>query len=144
MPAGSLVRTRWAVNLLLLAIVAEGIIGSQVREITDELAKSHGEVARSSWIGELEENWTYLVHRSFSWAVLGASLWAWVLTVRHRKGGPGRVERTVLGIVLAQMILGLVMSQVHLYSWVQVLHVGLAAVLLTFVWLWRFGLGAVK
>ena len=50
------------------------------------------------------------------------------------------VERVVLGIVLAQMLLGVVMAQVHIYSWVQVLHVGLAAILLTFVWLWRFGL----
>jgi heme A synthase len=51
------------------------------------------------------------------------------------------VERGVLGIVLIQMVLGVVMSQVHIYSWVQVLHVGLAAVLLTLVWLWWFGLG---
>jgi hypothetical protein len=32
------------------------------------------------------------------------------------------------------------MSQIHIYSWVQVLHVGLAAVLLSFIWLWLFGL----
>jgi heme a synthase len=35
-----------------------------------------------------------------------------------------------------------VMAQIHIFSWVQVLHVGLAAVLLAFVWLWRFGLSA--
>ena len=69
-----------------------------------------------------------------------SAIWAWVLTVRHREGGAGWVERSVLAIVLLQMLLGLVMSQVHIYSWVQVLHVGLAAVLLTLVWLWRFGL----
>jgi cytochrome c oxidase assembly protein subunit 15 len=62
-----------------------------------------------------------------------------VLTKRHRVGGPGWVERVVLGIVLAQMVLGLVMAQIHIYSWVQVLHVGLAAVLLSFIWLWMFG-----
>jgi heme A synthase len=50
------------------------------------------------------------------------------------------VERWVLAIVLSQMVLGLVMSRIHVYSWVQVLHVGLAAVLLALVWLWRFGL----
>jgi len=36
------------------------------------------------------------------------------------------------------MVLGLVMAQIHIYSWVQVLHVGLAAVLLSLVWLWLF------
>ncbi len=74
-----------------------------------------------------------------AWAVLAASLWAWILTWQHREGGAGRVERVVMSIVLMQMLFGLVMSQVHIYSGVQVLHVGLAAVLLTFVCLWRFG-----
>ena len=55
-------------------------------------------------------------------------------------GGAGKVEHVVFAIVLAQMVLGLVMAQIHIYSWVQVLHVGLAAVLLSFVWLWLFGL----
>ena len=108
--------------------------------MTDELAKFHVNAPRSTWIGELENSWKYLFHRSFSWVVFGAAIWAWMLTRRHRIGGTGWVERVVLGIVLAQMVLGVVMSQVHIYSWVQVLHVGLAAVLLTFVWLWRFGL----
>jgi heme a synthase len=68
------------------------------------------------------------------------TIWAWVVTKRHRQGGTGWVERVVLGIVLSQMVLGVVMAQIHIYSWVQVLHVGLAAILLTCVWLWRFGL----
>jgi heme A synthase len=46
--------------------------------------------------------------------------------------------------VLAQMVLGIVMSQIHIYSWVQVLHVGLAAILLTLVWLWCFALSREK
>ena len=140
MAPGPLARLRWLVTVLLLVIVAEGILGSQVREMTDELAKAHANVERSSWAHELEGSWMYLVHRSFSWVVLGLTLWAWTLTKRHRSGGAGRVERVVLGIVISQMVLGVVMAQIHIYSWVQVLHVGLAAILLTFVWLWRFGL----
>src|SRR6478609_10046058 len=133
-------KLRLAVTILLVVIVAEGILGSQVREMTDELAKLHAGADRASWARELEGSWKYLVHRSFSWAVLGVAVWAWLLTTRHRTGGAGRVEKVVLGIVLSQMVLGVVMAQVHIYSWVQVLHVGLAAILLTFVWLWRFGL----
>ena len=133
-------RLRLAVTVLLVVIVAEGILGAQVREMTDGLAKSHPNALRASWAGELESSWIYLLHRSFSWAVLIAVVWAWRLTKCHRIGGPGRVEKVVLGIVLTQMILGVVMSQIRIYPWVQVLHVGLAAILLTFVWLWRFGL----
>lgn len=140
MAAAPLAKLRLAVGLLLFAVVAEGIIGAQVREMTDELAKFHDNAPRATWIGELEQSWKYLIHRSFSWGVLIVTLWAWFLAFRHREGGPKWVENTVLGIVLAQMVLGLVMSQIHIYSWVQVLHVGLAAVLLTLIWLWCFGL----
>jgi len=130
-------RLRLGLIVLLGAIVAEGIMGSQIRELTDEMAKSHLKSPRAEWIGELEHRWIYLIHRSFSWAVLAASLWAFLIAKRH--GSAGRVGTVVLGIVLTQMVLGLIMSQVHLYAWVQVLHVGLAAVLLSFTWLWLFG-----
>lgn len=131
---------RIAVALLLIVVVAEGILGTQVREMTDELAKAHLDLPRSSWAAELEGSWKYLFHRSFAWAVLALNLWAWWLTKQHRLHGPGPVERGVLAIVLSQMILGIVMAQIHIYSWVQVLHVGLAAILLALLWLWLFAL----
>lgn len=131
---------RWAVGLLLVSVVAEGIVGSQIREITDQMAKSHAGQPRSEWIGELEQTGGYLFHRSFSWAVMILACWAYWASALHRSGGAGKVEKVVLGIVVAQMVLGLVMSQVHIYAWVQVLHVGLAAVLLAFVCLWWLGL----
>jgi len=131
---------KWSVALLVLVVAAEGMIGSQIREITDEMAKAHVGQARDLWIDELEQAWVYLFHRSFSWAVLVVCMWAYWMSAKFREGGAGRVEKTVMGIVLTQMILGLVMSQVHIYQWVQVLHVGLAAVLLSFVILWWLGL----
>lgn len=140
MAAAPLARLRVAVWLLLATTIAEGVIGAQVREMTDELAKFHCDAPRSSWIVELEGSWKYVFHRSFSWVVCGAAVWAWILSKRHRVGGTGWVEKSVLALILLQMVLGLVMSQIHIYSWVQVLHVGLAAVLLTLVWLWCFGL----
>ncbi len=129
-----------AVGLLMAAVIAEGILGSQVREITDELAKSHFSRPRAEWIGDLEGSMMYLIHRSASWLVLILAGWAYFAAARFREGGPGRVEKAALGIVIAQMVLGLVMSQVHIYAWVQLLHVGLAAVLLAFVCLWWLGL----
>lgn len=140
MNSAALVKLKWVVMILLATIIGEGILGSQVREMTDELAKLHVNAPRATWSAELEGSWKYLVHRSFSWVILCTTFWAWRLSAKHREGGTGWVERTVLGIVLFQMVLGLVMALVHIYSWVQVLHVGLAAVLLTFIWLWRFGL----
>ena len=140
--AGALRRQRMAVALLGLTVVAEGITGAQVRELTDYLAKFHEHAPRETWIGELEQSWMYLFHRSFSWLVLAAAVWAWRIAKTQSTSGPGRIANGALGVVLAQMVLGVVMSQIHIYSWVQVLHVGLAAVLLTLIWLWWFGLFA--
>jgi heme a synthase len=134
------IHLKWLVGGLLLVIVIEGILGAQVREMTDEMAKFHANAPRSTWMGELEQSTVYLLHRSLSWLVLAVAAAAWWMARKHRKGGIGTVEWTAFGIVLAQMVLGVVMSQIHIYSWVQVLHVGLAAVLLTVVWLWWFGL----
>jgi cytochrome c oxidase assembly protein subunit 15 len=142
MPAAPLAKLRWVVWSLLAVIIAEGVIGTQVREITDQLAKAHINAPRATWIHELEGSWNYLVHRSLSWAVLGLTLWAWTLSRGHRIGGVGKVERAVLGIVVSQMVLGVIMAQIHIYSWVQVLHVGFAAILLALLWLWCFGLRA--
>lgn len=138
--AGRLRVMRWWVGCLLVLVVAEGILGAQVREMTDEMAKFHLDKPREVWIGELEDSWVYLIHRSFSWVILAITVWAWALSRKWRTGGAGMVEHVVHGIVWAQMLLGVVMSQIHIYSWVQVLHVGLAAVLLTLLWLWCFGL----
>jgi cytochrome c oxidase assembly protein subunit 15 len=144
MNEGQRTRLRRVVILLLVVTVAEGIIGAQVREMTDALAKFHDNAPRSTWVEELEDSWKYLFHRSFSWVVFAAAVWAWLITKRHREGGPGWVENSVLAIVVTQMVLGLVMAQIHIYSWVQVLHVGLAAVMLTLVWLWIFGVNRGK
>lgn len=132
-----------AVAVLLVTILTEGIMGALVRELTDELSKSHIGAARTTWIDELENSGVYLLHRSFSWLVLGATLGSWFVAQRFCKK-TGMLERGVLGIVLAQMLLGIVMAQIHIYAWVQVLHVSLAAVLLALVWLWLFAAIPVK
>lgn len=134
---GGMRGARLAVGLLLVLVVFEGIMGTQIREMTDEMAKSHQGQPRSEWIAELERSTVYLLHRSFSWVIVALSLLAWILTRRATPGGGvGRAARLALAMVGVQMVLGLVMSQVHIYATVQVLHVGLAAVLLSAVVFW--------
>jgi cytochrome c oxidase assembly protein subunit 15 len=127
---------RVTVLVLLIMVVVEGILGTRLREITDELAKSHIDAPRETWIGELEETVTYFIHRSFSWVLLLATVFAYTLAKRHQPGGATPSQTGVLVIMFAQMLLGLVMAQIHIYSWVQVLHVGLAGILLALVFRW--------
>jgi heme a synthase len=137
-PAG-IRKIRIAVIGLLTLLFIEGIMGTQVREVTDELAKSHLNVPREQWAKELELTWVYLIHRSFSWAILIAALWAWRTTKRETNGQPGKPARVVLAIVLMQMVLGVIMSQIKVYASVQVLHVLFSSLLVTFTTLWLCG-----
>lgn len=130
---------RGSVLILLGLIVVEGIMGTQIREMTDELAKAHDGEPRQAWIGELEETGVYLIHRSFSWAIVAVSLLAWWRTGRATGGVVGKPAKVVLGLVVVQMVLGLIMAQIQVFAVVQVLHVGLAGIMLAAVVLWLCG-----
>lgn len=127
---------RMTVLTLLILVVIEGIMGTQIREMTDELAKAHRDAPRETWIGELEHSMVYFIHRSFSWILLLATVFAYRLAGKNQENGTTPSQKGVLAIMFAQMILGVVMAQIHIYSWVQVLHVGLAAILLSLVFRW--------
>lgn len=127
---------RVTVLSLLILVIAEGILGSQIREMTDELAKAHRDSPRGNWIGELESSVIYLIHRSFSWVLLVTTVFALILARKYQPGGVTASQAGVAAIMFAQMLLGVVMAQVHIYSWVQVLHVGLAGILLALLFRW--------
>ncbi len=127
---------RMTVLALLILVVIEGILGTQIREMTDELAKAHRDSPRESWIGELEQSMIYFIHRSFSWILLLTTVFAFVMAKKHQNGRATPSQTGVIVIIFTQMLLGLVMAQIHIYSWVQVLHVGLAAILLALVFRW--------
>ncbi len=104
--------------------------------MTDALAKFNDNAPRSTWTAQLEGTWTYLAHRSFSWLILLATGYGLYLSKKDQMGGLTASQIGVGAIVLIQMVLGLVMSQIHIYAWVQVLHVGLAAILLSLSFRW--------
>ena len=123
----------WVWGLLGLVLV-EGILGSQVREMTDVLAKTHVGEARASWIGELERGFIYLVHRSFSWLiVLLMGLIAW--TAKALKILDLRAK-VMCVLVFSMMVMGLVLAQIGIFPWVQVLHVGAASLMVTILCDW--------
>lgn len=130
---------KWVGFGLFALIIFEGVMGSQVREMTDTLQKSHGDEPRSEWTYELEHTWVYIIHRSFSWVILGVAVWWFVLGKSHRVGGVKWQERLVLGIVLSQMVLGIILSNVGILRVVQVLHIGLSSLLVCGMFVWLLG-----
>ena len=130
-------RLRKVLGVLLLLIFVEGVLGTRIRELNTEFVKGHPGVARGEWIALLESTGSYLVHRSFSWVILAASIYAWRLV--RRTGAAGTVANGVLGVILAQMVLGLIMAQVEIHPTVQVLHLGLSGILLALTTVWFCG-----
>lgn len=119
-------------------VIIEGVMGSQVRELTDELAKSHAGEARASWITELEMSGVYLAHRSFSWLLVGLAGW-FLWRGRRVLGKFSWLEKGIVGIIAVQMILGVVLAHVGILAVVQVLHVGLSSLLVSGLFLWLLG-----
>ena len=121
--------------VLLALVLVEGILGSQIREKTDDLKKTHSNAPRVEWIAELEESPTYLIHRSGSWLILIASV-LFFFKARKNKTGALLVESVVFGVVLAQMCLGLILAQVGILPIAQVLHISLSSILISTLLLW--------
>ncbi|MFP6875170.1 MAG: COX15/CtaA family protein [Verrucomicrobiales bacterium] len=120
----------WVVLILFAVSVGEGVMGSQVRELTDRLALEYKDLPREQWHETLERAPVYLVHRSFSWIILAVAIFfSW-----YSRGISGQMaaacRRAIFAIVLAQMGLGMLMSHVSVHSVVQVLHIGLSALLI--------------
>jgi cytochrome c oxidase assembly protein subunit 15 len=120
------------VALVLFGLVAiEGIMGSKVREMTDELARTHVGQPRSAWVGELEQTMVYLVHRSFSWLIVGTA----ILFYRNSRRASW-LEKGIVGLVFAQMLLGVVLARVGILAVAQILHIGLSSLLVSGLCLW--------
>ncbi len=132
--------------VFLICLFGEGLVGSQLREQTDELAMTaeteHG-VEREKWGEELAATLVFKFHRSFSWSLLITSGLLWFWTKRDREW---RVAEPTLifALVIAMMLMGIVLGHIAIYPVVQVLHVGLTAVLLAVTWHWIMRLWSLK
>ena len=121
--------------MLFILVVIEGIMGSQAREMTDSLARTHAGQPRIAWVGELEHTWMYLIHRSFSWLILGFGIGMRV-KARTNDQKVSRLQNIILTLIIAQMCLGVVLSQIGILAVAQILHIGLSSLLVSALFLW--------
>lgn len=136
----SIPQTSWK-RLLIVSLIffaclfAEGLMGSQLREQTDELGKLVEGLSRQEWVGELEKTWIYKAHRSFSWTLLLTSglMFFWTQKLKEPRL---REPKFILCLIIAMMIMGIVLGHISIFAVVQVLHVGTTSVLLALTWHW--------
>lgn len=116
-------------NLLFITVIFtlfHIIIGTQVREDVDYLSAAG--MARGHWIANL--NWEFYFHRSFSIVIFVLNAWLWW---QNRKAGHGfREMNWILGLVIAEIILGIVLSYAGMPALAQPAHLLLGTILFGF------------
>lgn len=97
-------------------------LGTQVRESIDELVKQG--FTREQWVGKL--GLPFYIHRSFSWLVLILlSVIAW----KNEKGNKSQLIRWVYGLLIVELISGILLAYVDMPGLVQTSHLLFASVI---------------
>jgi cytochrome c oxidase assembly protein subunit 15 len=116
-------------GLMLIALVftlLQITLGTQVRELVDGLHQMG--VARAEWMGKMDI--FFYIHRSFSILILGLNFYLWWT---NRKNTMGYWQwNWVMGILIAEVALGIILAYFDLPKFAQPLHLLLATVLFTF------------
>jgi cytochrome c oxidase assembly protein subunit 15 len=121
------------VNKVLIAVmcmtIVQMVMGTQVRESVDIIAKAMNNSSRELWIERL--NIIFYVHRSFSSIILFINLWlAWTL---WRKLPSGHLLRrfavALMALLLATILLGVTMDRLHIPAFAQPLHLWFASLI---------------
>ncbi|MEX0771255.1 MAG: COX15/CtaA family protein [Balneolaceae bacterium] len=123
-------RLMWIGSILLIFSLIQMVLGTQVRESIDLLKNAPEPLPRDVWIDTLDGG-LYVLHRSFSWLVVGAAGWLWF--DNWKSGDSPVLMKTVSVIailVLLQGIGGVGMEWLGIPGILQLLHLVSAALLI--------------
>ncbi len=126
--------TKPALNRLLTLVIglslAQVVLGTQVREAMDEVVRRLGYESRSGWVGQLGVE--FYVHRSFSLLVLAVHGYLIYRLSRqvNRRGLLFLFTTALLGLVVIEILTGVVMAYFGVPAVLQPIHLTLAIVAL--------------
>jgi heme a synthase len=124
-----------AMALLLLLLVQIGL-GTQVREQIDEISKTLSYSQRELWIAKLDSMFFY--HRSFSWIIFAGAL---LLYWKSRHVALLRTHSFfILSLVILAVIIGITMAWYNIPAIAQPLHLLIASILTLAVFAFRLRL----
>ena len=113
-----------SVGVLILLIV-QIILGTQVREQIDEISKALLYKQRERWIEKVDN--MFVIHRSFSWVIGAGCL---LLFFRTKKYITLRLNAVIiLSVVTLTVLLGIIMAWYSIPAIAQPLHLLLASIL---------------
>lgn len=115
--------------VVMVMTLIQMVMGTQVRESVDIIAKSLNNTARETWIERLDL--IFYVHRSFSSLILFTNLWlAWKLWHILPGGHMLRKFAVLLaGLLVVTILLGVTMDRFHIPAFAQPLHLWFASLI---------------
>ncbi|MFN0031657.1 MAG: COX15/CtaA family protein [Flavobacteriales bacterium] len=119
---------RVAALSMLVLCVAQVVLGTQVREEVDVLAKNIDN--RSLWMAQLSN--MFIIHRSMSYTIL--ALFAWLFYL-NRKHAHGLWEvKWILVLLINEIAVGVILSYFDMPAIAQPMHLLLGVVLFAVAW----------
>jgi heme a synthase len=119
--------TNWLIVILLTSLL-QIVLGTQVREVMDEVMKSLGNENRDKWIDNL--GLKFYIHRSFSILVLGLHLFLVYILRKNtsEKSSIYTLTTVLLVVMMAEILTGVTLSYFSVPAFAQPIHLTLASV----------------
>jgi heme a synthase len=122
--------------VLLMLLLVQIVLGTQVREQIDEIAKALAYKERGVWISRLD--YFFIIHRSFSWLVLAGCIL--VIIRAYRVAALAKSSLLMLASVIIVMLMGIILAYVNMPPIAQPLHLLAASILALSVFNFRLKL----
>ncbi len=119
-------RCTWVLGLLIAATILQVALGAQVREALAMVKDTYPDLLRGDWIDQVGT--VDIVHRSFSWIVLGGAI-VFYRSVRSLPDSHGLrdLAKTHNSLVVMQILLGVALVYGGLSPALQIFHLVAAA-----------------
>ena len=115
------------ITVLLVLVLLQSVLGTMVRMYVDDVSKILHYEQRSSWLASTPV--AFLIHRSFSWLILISAVFiAWRF---RRITAVAKKLQLLLGLVLLNMIVGIILFYADMPAVAQPIHVLLASFAIT-------------
>ena len=125
-PKESIDRKWWFIGIVL--VIAQVILGTQLREEVDQVIKNGWE--RQQWIDQIlmsSGKIIFYVHRTFSWLLVIYLFWLANLLLKVKQNA---VAVSLMGVVVAEVLVGVLLNYFGFPAFAQPLHLVLSFALL--------------
>ena len=118
----------WLVIAIAMSLI-QIVLGTQVREAVDVVARALGESVRNEWVGAL--GLPFYIHRSFSILIVGVHMWLIYVLYKHDEDNEQKLTNYIkflFSLVVLEICTGIVMAYFAIPAFLQPVHLLLASV----------------